>query len=138
MSHRDEIIQMLSEEIGQHFIVEPDEDLFGKLYLSGDDVNEFLEAYALRFNVDMSAFLWYFHYNADEPPQGRRVLPVLSDGRVADYMPISLDHLVDAAQAGRLAYAYPEHSLRLNRFYWITPLVIVCSLMVLLMAWVIF
>lgn len=113
---------MLSDVVGQHFVVEAQHDLFGLLRLSGDDVTDFFEDYAARFDVDMSDFLWYFHYNADEPPHLRRVLPVLTDGQVAPYRPITLAQLVKAVEAGRWINAYPAHYLRKRRWQMFAPI----------------
>ena len=87
-------------------------DLFGHFQLDGADITDFLTEYAERFGVDMSDFLWEFHFNADEPPHYRRVIPVGVDGKDIPWMPISLDQLVRAAEQGRWAFDYPEHTTR--------------------------
>ncbi len=95
--------------------------LFGGGLLEGDDADEFLEAFAIRFNVDLSNFLLYFHCIGDEPPVWRRVLPIDADGKVIPFQPITVVDLVKAAEVGRWEWDYPEHTVRhswRNPYLW--------------------
>ena len=96
--------------------------------MEGDDADEFLEAYADRFAVDLSSLIWYIHYNADEPPGIRRVLPIANDGKVIPYIPITLQHLVDAADRGRWEFDYPDHSVRHRRGQMFVALLVLIGL----------
>ncbi|KIC31746.1 DUF1493 family protein [Leisingera sp. ANG-S5] len=87
-------------------------DLFGAFGLEGDDADEFLEAFSKRFSVDLSGLRWEFHYNADEPPGRRRVLPLDASGKVIPYQPITLELLEKAVLAGKWGYDYPEHTIK--------------------------
>ncbi|TLP69160.1 DUF1493 family protein [Parasedimentitalea maritima] len=109
-------------------------DLLGAIGLEGADAIEFLEKYMERFSVDLSALKWEFHFNADEPPYRRRVLPVDVDGRVIPYMPLTLAQLVSAAELGRWQLNYPDHTLRSGlgaRFSMCIAAVLLVLLMVL-------
>ena len=109
-------------------------DLFGAFGMEGDDANEFLEAYADRFGVDMSGFRWEFHYVADEPPFRRRVLPVDVNGEVIPFMPVTLHQLIRAAETGRWRFDYPEHTIRISRFpQYVLVFALVLTLFVLLL-----
>ncbi|KIC11859.1 hypothetical protein RA19_04275 [Leisingera sp. ANG-M1] len=88
------------------------DDLLGAFGLEGDDANEFLDAFAERYGVDFSGFLWESHYNADEPPGRRRVLPLDVSGKIIPYQPITLELLEKAVLAGRWSYEYPEHTIK--------------------------
>ncbi|EBA15066.1 hypothetical protein RSK20926_04262 [Roseobacter sp. SK209-2-6] len=87
-------------------------DLPGAFAMDGADVTEFLEAFADQFEVDLSPLRWEFHYNADEPPGRRRVLPLDPAGKVIPYDPITLEMLERAVLAGRWTYEYPEHNIK--------------------------
>lgn len=111
-----EISSLLSKHVGEQCISVNEPDLFRALRLEGDDVNDFLDEFELQFGVDMSNFVWYFHYNADEPPMARRVVPILSGGEIAPYQPIAFCDLVRAAESGCWIWEYPEHHVR-NRWW---------------------
>ena len=113
---REEALEALEALAGKR-LPGPDDDLLGALGIEGDDANEFIEAYAEACEVDMSGFLWYFHYNADEPPGSRRVLPVLSDGTIPPYHPVTVENLVASAMAGHWVWDYPEHTIRHSRVF---------------------
>ena len=58
---REELIALVTGTNGIKEEVLPDADIEKDLGCTGDDFFELMEAYAKRFNVDMSGFLWYFH-----------------------------------------------------------------------------
>lgn len=87
-------------------------DLPGAFGLDGADVADFLEAFAAHYDVDLSGLRWEFHYNADEPPGSRRVLPLDASGKVIPYQPITLELLEKAVLAGKWGYDYPEHTIK--------------------------
>jgi len=112
MGLREDILALAAEYSGGKSNGSERDDLLGAFGMSGDDANEFLEAYADKYGVDMSEFRWEFHYIADEPPYRRRVFPLDKDGKVIPFMPVTLPQLVRAAGAGRWRFDYPEHTLR--------------------------
>ena len=92
----------------------PDDDLFRYSGLHGDDCEEFLMDYSRLFSVDMSDFLWYFHYAEEASniggifirPPNKRVLKI----------PITLNLLQEAAELGRWPVQYPPHTLPKRRW----------------------
>lgn len=84
-------------------------DVFSALGLSGDDCHDFMENFAVIFNVDLSDYVWpRFHLSESEAQDVRAVLRPLM--RMAglktqplnrDLVPISIDHLLHVAEAGR-------------------------------------
>ena len=86
----------------------------GAFGLDGDGCQtDFLQAFAKRIHdVDLSGLRWEFHYNADEPPGRRRVLPLDASGKVIPYQPITLELLEKAVLAGKWGYDYPEHTIK--------------------------
>ena len=84
-------------------------DVFSALGLSGDDCHDFMENFAVIFNVDLSEYVWpRFHLSESEAQDVRTVLRPLM--RMAglktqplnrDLVPISIDHLLYVAQTGR-------------------------------------
>ncbi|PCJ06853.1 MAG: hypothetical protein COB16_12325 [Rhodobacteraceae bacterium] len=112
MSVREGILLLATKFSGKKSKGTEQSDLLGAFSLDGADASDFLEGYMEKFNVDLSDLRWEFHFNADEPPHSRRILPIDADGRVIPYMPITLDQLVAAAEQGCWQFDYPEHALR--------------------------
>lgn len=57
-----EIIGLLRERVGRCRRIEADTNLFVDLGLFGDDAAEFLHEFSMRFNVDLSQFLFESHF----------------------------------------------------------------------------
>jgi len=114
MGLREDILSLAAEFSGTKPNGTEQSDLLGAFGLEGADATEFLEAIIERFNVDLSDLRWEFHFNADEPPWGRRLIPVDRDSKVIPFMPITLAQLIAAAEQGRWAFDYPEHTLRIS------------------------
>lgn len=90
------------------------EDILGACRIDGVDATDFLLEVFETHDVDYSAFRWEFHYNADEPPGYRRVVPVGTDGKIIPYIPITLAMLEQAARDKRWPYPYPPHQMRIR------------------------
>ncbi|MDO1558891.1 DUF1493 family protein [Brevundimonas sp. 2R-24] len=109
-----------------------DEDLFRRLSIDGDDADEFLEPFAERFGVDMSAYRWCFHHGEEGVNPGA-VFFKPPDQRV-ERIPITLDILVEAARSGRWPVAYPGRRLPKVRWdSWISILIILAPGLALLL-----
>lgn len=90
-------------------------DIFAALGLTGDDCHEFMENFAVVFNVDLSDYIWpQYHLSESEAQDVRAVLRPLM--RLAglkarplnrDLVPISIDHLLSVAEAGRWSEPTP-------------------------------
>lgn len=117
MSIREDILALVVE----YSTVDPrhfdPSDVFIGNGIEGDDADELLKAFAEAFDVDLSQFIDYFHFVGDEPPMGRREFPVDADGKVIPFWPVTLDMLVDAAEAGHWTLVYPEHEVRTS-LWW--------------------
>ena len=92
------------------------EDLLATLAFDGDDASAFIEGFAEKYSVDMSAFLWFFHYNADEPPNFRRLRPVDREGKTFEDIPLTPRLLADAANLGHWPLEYPVHKMQASRW----------------------
>lgn len=55
-----EIIQFLNEETYEE-VISSETDIFNECGISGDDSHELIEKYQMKYSVDMSTYLWYFH-----------------------------------------------------------------------------
>ena len=94
-------------------------DLFVDCGITGDDGDEFLAEFAKTYGVDMSGFLWYFHYNANEPPFAETSWPYSRDGRKLERISLTATLLAEAASEGAWPLAYPEHVVRGGWKGWI-------------------
>jgi hypothetical protein len=80
----------------------------------GDDMNDLLAAYARRFGVDLSGYLWYFHTGEEGFNPGGVFFPP-PNARVPK-IPITVGMLHDFAQHGRWAVEYPQHEPSQSRW----------------------
>ena len=112
MELRDRILDLLAQCSGRQSNGAEDSDVLGAFGLTGDDASDFLALFETEFKTDLSAMIWYFHFNADEPPTRRRIVPHdATTGRPIPYDPITLDDLVKAAKTGEWVRDYPKHSI---------------------------
>ncbi len=79
-----------------------------------DDLGEFMDAFAQRFGVDLSAFLRYFHTGEEGMNLGGVFFAPPHD-RVTR-IPITLRMLREAAELGNWPVVYPQHSLPARRY----------------------
>ena len=101
----------------------PETDLFHDLGIDGDDFFELEEAYAKRFCVDMSNYLWFFHHGEEGAFNLGGLFFPAPYCRV-DRMPVTPKILLDSANAGKWILEYPPHEvpehrydIRINRFF---------------------
>ncbi len=99
---------------GEDRLPAKDADLFHKFGIDGDDASEFMEAFAARFGVDMTGFLWYFHH-------GEEVWSPLSFVFKPPYMrvktiPVTIALLEEAIATKRWPVVYPPHTLPERRW----------------------
>ena len=107
-----DIVELARKHTGAQLVCDVDEDILRASGMDGDDANEFLEDFAKQFSVDMTDFLWFFHFIADEPPNYRRVKPIGQDGRAIKFIPITPKLLAEAANEGRWMLEYPVHQVQ--------------------------
>jgi hypothetical protein len=108
-------------------------DIFYDLGVQGDDFSEFIESYALQFDVNMGHYLWYFHSNDEGTNVWSFIFkpPNEKVGRI----PITPKLLLDFANTKLWAVDYPVHDAPRNRndlrnsgFCWLGVVFIVCLL----------
>lgn len=82
----------------------PDADLLDAINIDGDDVSDLMEAFAVRFDVDLSGYRWFYHHGPDGLP-----FFGLSWGKAfeARRIPITIALLEQAAALGRWPVDYP-------------------------------
>ncbi|WP_304200682.1 DUF1493 family protein [Flavobacterium alvei] len=110
----EEIIQFLKEETYEE-VITSETDIFNECGISGDDSHELIEKYQIKYNVDMSNYLWYFHCDEEgstfitgmffKPPYKR-----------VTRIPITPKMLTDFANSKIWKIDYPEHKLPKYRY----------------------
>src|SRR5690606_32070321 len=94
--------------------VNEDSDIYSDLDLVGDEFHEFMEAYAKKYEVDMSAYLWYFHGDEEgmnigglffKPPYAR-----------VTRLPVTPRILAEFANSHKWRIPYPAHHLPETRY----------------------
>lgn len=114
VSRVEEINALVREHTGVQGPLSEDTDLGGDLRMLEPDLDELLVAFAERFRVDLSGFLWYFHTDEDGVSPGRLFFRAPQD-RVTR-IPLRLALLYRAAEIGRWPVDYPEHFLPARRW----------------------
>ncbi len=79
--------------------------LFEDLGLDGDDAVEFFEKYQGEFDVDLSSMEWDRHFGPEGCNPFALLFVVLGMGS-KNQRPVTVQHLVDFARAGRWDYNY--------------------------------
>jgi Protein of unknown function (DUF1493) len=104
----DEMVLFVREQTGFRGPLTEATSLQSDIGVYGDDMHELIAAYAERFAVDLSGYIWYFH-TGDEgwPNIGGMFFPP-PNSRVRE-IPITVGMLYDFAQHGRWAVEYPDH-----------------------------
>ena len=74
MTTFDETTSFIRDRTGYRKSIEQDDNLDRDIGVYGDDMADFLDAYAERFDVDMSGYLWYFHAGGGGPKHRSLVL----------------------------------------------------------------
>ena len=46
-----------------------DSDIYKEFGVDGDDFSDLMVSFSEKFNVDLSGFLWYFHYGVGAAPK---------------------------------------------------------------------
>lgn len=110
----EEIIHFLKEETYEEEITS-ETDIFNECGIIGDDSHELIEKYQMKYNVDMSNYLWYFHCDEEgstfitgmffKPPYKR-----------VTRIPITPKMLTDFANSKIWKIDYPEHKLPKYRY----------------------
>ena len=112
--NEEEIIQFLKEETYEE-VINSETDIFNECGISGDDSHELIEKYQMKYGVDMSNYLWYFHCDEEgsafitgmffKPPYKR-----------VTRIPITPKMLTDFTNSKIWKIDYPEHKLPKYRY----------------------
>lgn len=106
-----------------------DADLFDVCGIYGDDASDFMDAFGVRFGVDLDDYRWYFHHEEEGTSPG--ALFFKPPYRRVKRVPITPDILVQAIDSGRWPLRYPPHELpavrwdiRINQILWVIPVIL--------------
>jgi len=92
-------------------------DIFNSLRIDGDDCEELLKKYTEKYNVDMSLFIWYFHYQ-EEASLSFRIGRLFFKNPYDSVKQISITPklLTEFALTKKWNIDYPEHKLSKYRY----------------------
>lgn len=121
-----DIIEFVEDHVGARN-VQPTDDIFGDLGCVGDDFHELIDKYAKKFQVDVSAYLWYFHADEEGYSIGRLFFKPPYE-RVTR-IPITPDILLLFANSGKWDITYPGHTLPKSRKDLLINGIFVCVLL---------
>lgn len=89
------------------------------LGLCGDDMDEFLDAYAQHFKVDLTRYRWYFHLTREEGWSIGQYL-VRPPYRQVEQILVTIGMLTQFANSGTWSIDYPLHRISKHRYdIWI-------------------
>ena len=108
----EEIINFIEGETGLDTLKE-DSDIY-EHGVSGDDFDELIGKYSLKYNVKMDSYLWYFH--ADEEGQNIGAIFFKPPNKRVVRIPITPMILLTFANKGSWEIDYPKHQLPKYRF----------------------
>lgn len=111
-----EIIELIETEFWESNL-NSDSDIFSQVGIDGDDCDEFLQKFSEKYGVDMSDFLWYFHYQDEASITfnlGSRFFKTPNQ-RVQE-IPITPKMLAEFATTKKWKINYPEHKVPKQRF----------------------
>ncbi|MFT2009511.1 DUF1493 family protein [Pontibacter sp. 13R65] len=112
--------------------VNEDSDIYSDLDLVGDDFHDFIDAYAKKYEVDISSYLWYFHGDEEgnnfggllfKPPYAR-----------VQRIPVTPILLAKFANTRKWEIPYPEHHLPKYRYDLLLNRLIAAVLLVVIVA----
>lgn len=129
-----EIIDFIIKEFWETKLTS-DSDIFLEVGIDGDDCDEFLIKYAEKYAVDMSNFLWYFHYQ-EEGSLSFNIGSLFSKNphqRVKE-IPITPKMLAEFVNNKKWKIDYPEHKLPKYRY----DMIINSVLFIIVIVWLTF
>lgn len=104
------ITQFILDECDYDDQLEPDEDIFRRIGITGDDADDFLLAFKTTFDVDMQNYLWYFH-SEEEGALNLGGLFFKSPDRLVTRIPITPRVLSESINAKKWLVQYSEHTI---------------------------
>lgn len=111
----EEIIDFIEKEFWKSNL-NSNSDIFSEVGIDGDDCDELLSKYSEKYSVDMSNFIWYFHYQEEGSINSIGKLFFKSPNQIVKEIPISPKMLTEFANSGKWEINYPEHKLPKYRY----------------------
>lgn len=91
----------------------PECDFTQDLGIEGDDFSELIESFAVKYQVNMDSYLWYFHHREEGWNLGALFFkPPYQQVQTIGICPQTL---LDAAQSKMWPISYPSHQLTKGR-----------------------
>jgi hypothetical protein len=106
------VIDFVRQQTGRPDILDGD-DIFADLNCTGKKMTQLVEAFSKRFNVDTTAYRWYFHTNEEDHSIGGMFFKPPYE-RV-QRIPITPEMLWHMANAGQWNIDYPDHEIPSSR-----------------------
>lgn len=110
-----DIEELVQSELGEKRQLLLTSTLQSDLCLTGDDLNEFLEKYANKFDVNMEGYLWYFH-TPEEPFFNLFSMVFKTPDKRVSQIPVTLEMLQNFANLKEWSVEYPDHSIPKRRY----------------------
>lgn len=104
-----------------------------ELGVYGDDWDELMTAYAERFRVDMSEYLWYFHTREEGQSIGGLVFRPPNRG--VHQIRVRIAMLREFAGSGKWSIDYPQHRLPNRRYDLLINATIVGLFVLVVVLW---
>ena len=104
-------------------------DLSKDFGVDGDDFSELIDVFSEKFNVDVSNFLWYFHFKEEGLNIGS--IFVKSPDERVNRIAITPTILLESANTGKWSVKYPNHTLPKRRYDIIINLLLLCIFILL-------
>jgi hypothetical protein len=127
-----DIFRFLREQAGLDEI-DAGADLSEDLGFAGEGFTKLIRAFSLRFGVDISGYLWYFHTREEGATIGTMLFKPPHE-RV-EHMPVTPELLLDVANKGFWDIDYPEHEIPSSRADILINILVVFAIIFLLL-WV--
>lgn len=130
------ISRFILDECDYHDPIDPDEDIFRRIGITGDDADEFIFAFEKTFDVDMRNYLWYFHCE-EEGGLDLGGLFFKPPDRLVKRIPITPRVLSDSIDARQWSVHYPDHIMpKVRRDLALNWIFVVASVLFLIWAFV--
>ena len=108
-----EIIELI-KKLSSEDKIESTTDIFKDAGLVGDDFDEMIEKFALKYSVDMTGYIWYFH--TDEEGLSIGSFFFAPPNEQVERIPVTPAMLAEFAKRGRWEIQYPNHKISARRY----------------------
>jgi hypothetical protein len=113
----DEIKRFIVDKTGCDYEeVKDDADIDNDIGCTGDDFDELISDYSIKFHVNMDNYLWYFHTYEEGHSNSIGRLFFKSPYEKVKHIAVTPKVLLHSANAGMWTLVYPEHKLPKRRY----------------------